>query len=298
MIDLNALVAFVAVASEGSFSRAAANLYLTQPAISKRIAALEQDLGAPVFDRIGRGIALTEAGRALLPRARDILQGVDACRRVVADLSGTVSGPLKIGTSHHIGLRRLPPLLRHFTRAYPAVDLDIRFMDSEQVCAAVAEGMLELGVVTLPLSPAPQLRAEPLWDDPLVVMLAPDHPLAGMTPLSPEALAAHPAILPEADTYTRMLIEQAFAQRGLKLKVRLQTNYMETIRTMVAVGLGWSLLPRTLAGPDLIAVEVPPIAVRRQLGLVIHQDRTPSHAVSAFRALLQENACRRQADTF
>ncbi|MGA9470562.1 MAG: LysR family transcriptional regulator, partial [Candidatus Macondimonas sp.] len=73
MMDLNALVAFVAVASEGSFSRAAANLYLTQPAISKRIAALEQDLGAPVFDRIGRGIALTEAGRALLPRARDIL---------------------------------------------------------------------------------------------------------------------------------------------------------------------------------------------------------------------------------
>ncbi|MGB2942805.1 MAG: LysR family transcriptional regulator [Candidatus Macondimonas sp.] len=288
MMDLNALVAFVAVASEGSFSRAAANLYLTQPAISKRIAALEQDLGAPVFDRIGRGIALTEAGRALLPRARDILQGVDACRRVVADLSGTVSGPLKIGTSHHIGLRRLPPFLRRFARVYPEVDLDIRFMDSEQVCAAVADGMLELGVVTLPLAPAPQLRAEPLWDDPLMVMFAPDHPLAGINPLSPEALAAHPAILPEADTYTRTLIEQAFARQGLKLQVRLQTNYMETIRMMVAVGLGWSLLPRTLAGADLIDVELAPIAVRRQLGLVIHQDRTPSHAVSAFRALLQD----------
>jgi len=234
MMDLNALVAFVAVASEGSFSRAAANLYLTQPAISKRIAALEQELGAPVFDRIGRGIALTEAGRALLPRARDILQGVDACRRVVADLSGTVSGPLKIGTSHHIGLRRLPPFLRRFARAYPEVDLDIRFMDSEQVCAAVADGMLELGVVTLPLAPAPQLRAEQLWDDPLVAMFAPDHPLAGINPLSPEALAAHPAILPDADTYTRTLIEQAFARQGLKLQVRLQTNYMETIRMMVA----------------------------------------------------------------
>jgi DNA-binding transcriptional LysR family regulator len=114
--------------------------------------------------------------------------------------------------------------------------------------------------------------------------------LAGINPLSPEALAAHPAVLPEADTYTRTLIEQAFVRQGLKLKVRLQTNYMETIRMMVAVGLGWSLLPRTLAGPDLIAIEVPPIAVRRQLGLVIHRDRTPSHAVSAIHALLRGSA--------
>jgi DNA-binding transcriptional LysR family regulator len=147
--------------------------------------------------------------------------------------------------------------------------------------------MLELGVVTLPLTPAPQLRTEALWDDPLLAMFAPDHPLAEIASITPEALAVHPAILPEADTYTRTLIEQAFAQRGCKLKVRLQTNYMETIRMMVAVGLGWSLLPRTLAGADLIAVEVASIAVQRQLGLVIHQDRTPSHAVSAFQAMLQ-----------
>ena len=286
-MDLSLLVAFVTVATEGSFSRAADRLHLTQPAVSKRIAALETDLGAPVFDRIGRGIVLTEAGRALLPRARDILKGVDACRRVVADLSGPVSGPLEVGTSHHIGLRRLPPFLRRFARGFPAVELNIRFVDSEQACGAVAEGLLELAVVTLPLTPAAHIETEVLWDDPLMVMAAPDHPLARLTAPSPADLARYPAILPEAGTYTHTLIRQAFAPHHLELKTRLQTNYMETIRMMVAVGLGWSMLPVTLAGPDLVGVEVPELALRRQLGLVRHRDRTPSRAMAAFCEMLR-----------
>lgn len=286
-MDVNLLAAFVAVATEGSFSRAADRLHLTQPAISKRIAALEADLGAPVFDRIGRGVMLTEAGRALLPLAREILDGVAACRRAVADLSGPVSGPLALGTSHHIGLRRLPPFLRAFARTYPAVELAIRFMDSEEVCAAVAAGMLDLGVVTLPLEPAPQLETEPLWDDPLLVMVAPDHPLADLVDASPADLARYPAILPETGTYTHTLIAQAFARHGLTLPSGLQTNYMETIRMMVAVGLGWSLLPATLAGPDLVAMPVAGLALRRQLGLVRHRDRNPSRAMAAFCELLR-----------
>lgn len=286
-MDVNLLAAFVAVATEGSFSRAADRLHLTQPAISKRIAALEADLGAPVFDRVGRGVMLTEAGRALLPLAREILDAVAACRRAVADLSGPVSGPLAIGTSHHIGLRRLPPFLRAFARSYPAIELAIRFMDSEEACAAVATGTLDLGVVTLPLAPAPQLETEALWDDPLVVMAAPDHPLAHLADPGPADLARQAAILPETGTYTHTLIAQAFARHGLTLQARLQTNYMETIRMMVTVGLGWSLLPITLAGPDLVNLEVPGLTLRRRLGLVCHRDRSPSRAMAAFCDLLR-----------
>ncbi|MFZ5533681.1 MAG: LysR family transcriptional regulator [Pseudomonadota bacterium] len=286
-MDVNLLAAFVAVATEGSFSGAADRLHLTQPAISKRIAALEADLGAPVFDRVGRGVMLTEAGRALLPLAQEILDRIASCRRAVADLSGPVSGPLALGTSHHIGLRRLPPFLRAYARAYPTVELAIRFMDSEEVCDAVGEGLLDLGVVTLPLIPAPQLETEALWDDALVVMAAPDHPLTDLTAPNPADLVRYPAILPETGTYTHTLIAQAFARHGLTLRARLQTNYMETIRMMVSVGLGWSLLPATLAGPDLVSLDVQELVLRRQLGLVRHRDRSPSRAVAAFCDLLR-----------
>ncbi|HBK49428.1 MAG TPA: LysR family transcriptional regulator, partial [Pseudomonas sp.] len=131
-MDLANLSAFIAIAETGSFSGAAERLFLTQPAISKRIAGLEQQLDVRLFDRLGREVTLTEAGRALLPRAYQILNVLDDTRRALTNLTGAVSGRLTLATSHHIGLHRLPPLLRVFTRQYPAVALDIQFMDSEQ----------------------------------------------------------------------------------------------------------------------------------------------------------------------
>jgi DNA-binding transcriptional LysR family regulator len=118
-------------------------------------------------------------------------------------------------------------------------------------------------------------------------MAAPDHPLAGLATLSIADLSGQPAILPETGTYTHTLIAQAFARHGLTLRARLQTNYMETIRMMVTVGLGWSLLPTTLAGPDLVGLDVPGLALHRQLGLVRHRDRSPSRAMAAFCDLLR-----------
>ena len=128
-MDLANLSAFIAIAESGSFSGAAERLFLTQPAISKRIAGLEQQLDVRLFDRLGREVTLTEAGRALLPRAYQILNVLDDTRRALTNLNGAVSGRLTLATSHHIGLHRLPPLLRVFTRQYPAVALDIQFMD-------------------------------------------------------------------------------------------------------------------------------------------------------------------------
>ena len=111
-MDLASLDTFIAIAETGSFSAAGERLHLTQPAVSKRIAALEQQLDARLFDRIGREISLTEAGRALLPRAYQILNVLDDTRRALTNLNGEVSGRLTLATSHHIGLHRLPPLHR------------------------------------------------------------------------------------------------------------------------------------------------------------------------------------------
>ena len=159
MIDTPTLTAFMAVAETGSFSAAAERLYITQPAISKRIALLEQQLEARLFDRVGRQIQLTEAGRSLLPRARQVLMDVEDMARAIHDLSGEVGGKLRIGTSHHIGLHRLPPVLRQFSRDYPLVKLDIHFIDSEEAWEGVLHGELEMGVVTLTPQPDERLHS-------------------------------------------------------------------------------------------------------------------------------------------
>ena len=117
-MDLANLNAFIAIAEAGSFSEAGERLHLTQPAVSKRIAGLEQQLNVRLFDRIGREVSLTEAGRALLPRAYQILNVLDDTRRALTNLNGEISSRLTLATSHHIGLHRLPPLLRAFTRAH------------------------------------------------------------------------------------------------------------------------------------------------------------------------------------
>ncbi|CAN1602744.1 protein of unknown function [Pseudomonas mediterranea] len=148
-MDLANLNAFIAIAETGSFSGAGEHLHLTQPAISKRIAGLEQQLNVRLFDRLGRETGLTEAGRALLPRAYQILNVLDDTRRALTNLTGEVTGRLTLATSHHIGLHRLPPLLREFTRRYPQVALDIQFLDSEVAYEEILHGRAELAVITL-----------------------------------------------------------------------------------------------------------------------------------------------------
>ena len=287
-MEIHALQTFVAVAEQASVSRAADTLHLTQPAVSKRIAALEAELGTPLFDRIGRRLTLTEAGRTLLPNARRILQELEESRRQIANLSREVRGPLSLATSHHIGLHRLPPVLRRYTRDFPQVDLDLRFMDSEAACAAVEHGDLELAVVTLPSSPAENLETRVVWDDPLAIVAGLNHPLTGLEHMTMHDLAAYPAILPAVGTFTRDIIARAVAATGTTLQVNLETNYMETIKMMVSIGLGWSALPRTMLGPELRALDVEELRLVRQLGTVRHRERTLSNAAQAFIDTLHE----------
>ncbi len=285
-MDTQSLQAFLAVAESGSFSRAAEQLHLTQPAISKRIATLEGQIDARLFDRIGRRVSLTEAGRVLLPRARQILVMVDDSRRALGNLEGEVSGSLTLATSHHIGLHRLPPLLKAYTRDHPEVRLDLHFLDSEEAYQGVLDGNLEIAVVTLAPSPDPQLTVVPVWIDRLCFVCAHDHPLADLARPTLQALCEHDAVLPGPLTFTRGLIEARFAAAGLRLPVALSTNYLETLKMMAAIGLGWSLLPERLVAGELheIAVDHPPI--HRPLGYIVHHSRTLSNAARAMLDLL------------
>ncbi len=286
-MDFPALKAFITVAEAGSFSLAAERLFLTQPAVSKRIAGLESELDTRLFDRIGRRVTLTESGRALLPRAQRILIEMEDSARAISNLSGKIHGTLRFGTSHHIGLHRLPPALQQFTQRNPQVRLDIRFMDSEAACHAVEQGELELGIVTLPPRPSASLTTRTIWPDPLGIVVSPDHPLTGRPVVRLSDLAQHPAILPASATYTRQIAERAFRELGLSLDVALSTNYLETIKMLVSVGIGWSLLPLTMLNPQLRELTVPEITLQRSLGVVHHRERSLSNAARALIALLQ-----------
>ena len=287
-MDTQDLAAFIAVAEQGSFSQAAENLHLTQPAISKRIAALEMRIGHALFDRVARRIGLTDAGRTLLPYARAVLQGIEDGRRALSHLSDHVGGRLSIGTSHHIGLHRLPPVLKRFTLGYPEVDLDIHFMDSEIACHDVVAGRLEIGIVTLPSEPIPQLEQRIVWPDPLVVVVSPEHPLASRRRLPLAALADWPAVLPDEATYTHRIVRAALHRHGVEPRVRLATNYLETLKMLAATGLGWSVLPRSMVDQSLRMLRLPDLKMHRDLGVVWHERRTLSLAAQKLLIELSE----------
>lgn len=281
-MDINALKAFLAVAESTSFSIAAEQLHLTQPAVSKRVASLETELNTRLFDRISRKISLTEAGRQLLPRARHMLYELEDIRRSISNLTGEVGGRLTMGTSHHIGLRRLPPALKRYSRHYPEVQLDIRFMDSETACSAVLQGDLELAIVTLPTEPIANLTTQPIWHDPLLFVVSREHPLAAQKQVTLPDLVAHQAVLVAQGTYTQRILEHALRPFGVGLKIGMATNYFETLKMMVSIGLGWSLLPETMThDPELKVLEIPELRLSRTLGAVTHTNRSLSNAAQA-----------------
>ncbi|OHC71282.1 MAG: LysR family transcriptional regulator [Pseudomonadales bacterium RIFCSPLOWO2_02_FULL_63_210] len=285
-MDLATLNAFIAIAELGSFSEAAERLHLTQPAVSKRIASLEQQLNVRLFDRLGREVSLTEAGRALLPRAYQILNVLDDTRRALNNLSGEVSGRLTLATSHHIGLHRLPPLLRAFTRAHPQVALDIQFLDSEVAYEEVLHGRAELAVITLAPETREPVHAVAVWDDPLDFVAAPEHPLARSGVISLADVARHPAVFPGGNTFTHHIVRRLFEAQELTPNIAMSTNYLETIKMMVSIGLAWSVLPRTMLDEQVARLPLPGIQLARQLGYISHTERTLSNAARAFMQLL------------
>lgn len=306
-MDIQALTAFIAVADHKSFSLAAEQLHLTQPAISKRIKGLEEQLSSPLFDRHNRSLSLTDTGHSLLPKAKEIVQLVNDTQLSMRNMNHKVEGSLKLGTSHHIGLHRLPPFLKSFVSQFPLAELNLSFMGSESAYQAVAQRQVELALTTLeasngnshtessPTSPqtsSPEgIVSEVLWHDKMVFVCAQDHPLSKLNQAELKDLSEYPAILPESNTFTFKLLVEKFKQQNLALRTPMPTNYLETIKMLVSVGLGWSLLPESMLDNaeeiGLIELDIEQISLTRPLGFLYLQDRTLSNAAKAFIALIK-----------
>ncbi len=286
-MDTQHLQAFVAVAETGSFSAAAERLHLTQPAVSKRIALLEAQLNSTLFDRIGRQVSLTQAGHSLFPSAQRILQEAASARQAIADLNGEVRGKLSLATSHHIGLHRLPPFLRDFSRAHPAVKLDLHFLDSEQAYQEILQGRFDLAVITLAQEEDARIAQELIWTDQLQFVTAPGHPLANARHLELADLTPYQAIMPDTSTYTTRLVKALFDSHRQPLDITLVTNHLDITKMMVSIGLGWGVLPATMVDKDLCVLPVKHPPLTRPLGCIYHRQRSLNNAAQAFLKLLK-----------
>lgn len=289
-MDTLQLKAFLAVAQHRSFTLAADALHLTQPAVSKRISSLEEQLHCRLFDRINRRVALTPSGKALMPRAQRILREMQNTETELANLKTRISGRLSIITSHHIGLHHLPKVLKDYQRHFPEVSLDLEFLDSDNAYDAIESGAAELAVITLSDILHPDIISTPLWRDPLSLVISAQHPLAKAQEVSLRELNQFTNILPDRNSRTGHLVQSLFSVNNLALRDGMTTNYLETIKMMVSIGLGWGILPDTLLDDSLKVVTPSDLTLERELGVIQHRNRTLSNAGGAFLTTLHSYA--------
>ena len=288
-LDINNLIAFIAVAEKKSFSRSADSLNLTQPAVSKRVAALETELATKLFDRIGRTIHLTEAGRMLLPSAKQISAELSRIENVICSLGDEVSGTLSLGTTEQIATYRLPEVLKTFHAQYPTVELNLNFASSELTLAALESGLIELAFCSFSAKDTAKFgtrfKHHEIWKDDLVVVTANDHPLAQEASVNLQQLSTYPAVLPPETAPTRKIIDDAFKKLQLRPQLSMEVANIATIRAMTAVSFGWTYLPESLA-ESLSTIRVAELKESQSVTLITQSERTLSNSALALIELL------------
>lgn len=290
-MDAPSLKAFVTVAQFNSFSLAAEQLHLTQPAVTKRIQMLELNTGCKLFDRIGRQVLLTEAGRCLLPNAHRILDLISSSKQMLDDLAGSVKGQLRLLTSHHIGLHRLPKVLKEYKQLYPEVKLHIQFFNSQETQQHILNGDGDLGITTQEPG-IDALNKQDIWLDQLHFVVAPEHPLAQKNKPTLKELAGFPAILPDARFFTGRIVRELFERKQIDLLLDndLSTDYLETIKALINIGESWSVLPHTMLDDRfLVALDLQGVQLHRKLVSIHHKDRSLNSAARAFLEVLNRH---------
>jgi DNA-binding transcriptional LysR family regulator len=286
-MDSNTLRAFLAIVDQGSFSEAAEQLHITQPAISKRLATLEAQLGAELVDRSQRQLKLTDAGARLLPHARRILDEIHNARIALSPNTREIAGELQIIASHHIGLHHLPSWLRRFKRDYPQVTFDLQFMESDAAYAQMRKRGAELAFVTLSDNIDPNFKVYAQWPDPMAFVVGPEHPLAALKQPTLADLSGHAALLPDTSTGTYRLVSRLFMEANLRLSSQMPTNYLETLKMMTSVGLGWSVLPVRMLDSSLRVLSVEH-SVARLMGAIGLSGRDLSGTAQALLAIVKQ----------
>lgn len=239
---LHQLKVFEAAARHGSFTRAAEELFLTQPTVSMQIKQLTKSVGLPLFEQVGKRLFLTEAGRELFATCREIFNVISQFEITVADLKGLKQGSLRLAvitTAKYI----IPRLLGPFCELYPGIDVSLQVTNHEGILERMTANLDDLYIMSQ-LPEHLDIQFQPFLENPLVVFAPVNHPLSTETNISLERLAQEPFIMREPGSGTRRAIQSLLEENGIKVKVKLELGSNEAIKQAIAGGLGISVLSR------------------------------------------------------
>ncbi|SDG76459.1 LysR substrate-binding domain-containing protein [Bosea robiniae] len=290
-MTLEQLRIFVAVAEREHLTQGARALNLTQSAVSSAITTLEGRYATKLFDRIGRRIALTEAGKLFLIEARAVLARATAAEAVLSDLSGLARGSLALVASQTVANYWLPPVIQRFRREHPGIAVSLAIGNTETVSATIRDGVADLGFIEGEIDD-PALSMTEVDEDELVIVVPAGHPWAKSTP-SAEELSRGGWVLREAGSGTRAMFEAALPGLGLAaddLSVALELPSNEAICAAVAAGAGATAISRLVAANAIAAGRLATVALplpKRRFLALRHKERYLAKAAAAFLALSQ-----------
>jgi LysR family transcriptional regulator, low CO2-responsive transcriptional regulator len=287
------LAAFHAVAESGSVTAAAERLHVSQPALTREIRELEERLDVALFDRLPRGMQLTEAGLLLNGYAAQIFRLAESGESAVSEFAGLKRGHLSIAASRTVGVYLLPPLMDEFRNLYPGVTLDIEISNTERVQEGVLAHKHQLGLIEGPYD-ATSFDALLFGHDEIIAVAGSTHPFAKRRKLNASALAQTELVLRETGSGTRDAVEQAYAEQNLALSPTCSIGSPEAIKRMLRLGHAVSWVPRLsvmeeLASGTLVELSVSDVSVTRDLNLLWRRGHSLSPGARAFRALAERH---------
>jgi DNA-binding transcriptional LysR family regulator len=307
LIDFHAdrLRAFIAVAQERGFSRAARRLGQSQSSVSQAVAALEGELDEQLFVRDGRQTHVTEAGEVLLVHAERAFAELEDARTALASLRELTTGRLRVGTSDTLATYLLPPVFAALRQRYPGVDLKLVNRPSPVIARLVAQREVDVGVVSLPLPQGLRLDGRPLDDrlqlEPLVsqrdvLVCPPDHPLARRKSVSLRDIASHALLLLDDTTSTRAYLDVQLHRLGLSPRIVMEMSSVEVLKRLAELGFGISIVPahaamREVEQGSLVALNVRELSRGRHIGLALPAKGRLSHAAARLVELARETLC-------
>ena len=289
-MDIAALRVFLAVAQERSFSRAAAKVHRTQPAVSQAVRRLETDLGEQLFDRSSKSGTLTDAGKVLHNYGQRLVRLAEETESAMRELRDLRRGRVLIG-ANEAAVHTLLPLVGRFRQRFPDIAIDVRRVPARQIAVEVQQGSLDFGALTF--HPAQEgLLEVAVGSDELVLLVLPSHPLARRRQVTMEDVAAEPVIAHNDPSPARERVLRLFEAHHIELNMAIALPSLDGIKRAVELGLGVALLPRRcaiteIASKRLVAVPVNGVSRRRQVTLVCRKAHR-SHAADAFLEVAHE----------
>ena len=290
-VPLAHLRALGAVARHASFSRAAGELGVTQPAVSMQVRQLEAALGQPLLERVGKRAFPTRAGEILLAHATRAFHELEAGVERVQQLRGVVAGRVRVGTSASISIYLLPPFLRRFRSCYPATELVVVTGNAPEITRAIVANELDVGIVSLPVRDR-ELVVTPFFDDELVAIAAPHPKWRRRRTIGAAELAREPLILYEAGGTVRRVIDGWFRRGGAAPARPMELGNTEAIKKLVEAGLGlsvtsWFSVKADVRARLLTVIRLEPSLVRK-IGVARGRDKPTTPALAAFHEGLEQ----------